>query len=35
MGSRGAEGGVEGDIVLLVAGGARLDIAPVFALRLG
>jgi hypothetical protein len=30
-----AEGGIEGDVVLLFAGGARLDITPVFAVGPG
>ncbi len=34
-GSRGPEGGVEGDVVLLFPGGTRLDVTPVFALGLG
>jgi hypothetical protein len=33
-GGRGAEGGVEGDVIGLVAGRARLDIATVLALGL-
>ena len=32
---RGAECGIEGDIIRLVAGGARLDIPSVFAVGLG
>ncbi len=35
VGSRGAEGGVEGDVILLVSGRTRLDIASVLALGLG
>ena len=31
----GAEGGIEGDVVELVPGGARLDVAAVLALGLG
>jgi hypothetical protein len=34
-GSRGAERGIEGDVVLLFAGRTRLDVTSVFALGLG